>query len=238
MRRAGRARGALRAGALAAVCLAAAAALAYVPPVDRIARAVADANRVHGRARVLGMRVTLESEGGAVLATGTLLSDPRGAARLEVRHESGFVERQLRRGRALEASRDRAPLADPHPLLPPLFLLQTDQGATLQTRIAELGGSPEAVALGHDGDHDCYVLGGKAGQASYWVDQESYAPVRIDLPGGVRYRLGPPRMQGGVELPAWIALEAPGRPPLKMTIAEARPEPATPDAFEPGWLTR
>jgi hypothetical protein len=45
-------------------------------------------------------------------------------------------------------------------------------------------------------------------------------------------------MQGGVELPAWIALEAPGRPALKMTIAEARPEPAAPDAFDPGWLTR
>jgi hypothetical protein len=238
LRRAGLAGGALRAGAAAAACLAAAAALAYVPPIDRIARAVADANRVHGRARVLAMRVALEGEGGAVLATGSLLSDPRGAARLEVRHESGFVERQLRRGRALEASRDRARLADPHPLLPPLFLLQTDQGATLQTRIAELGGSPDAVALGYEGDHDCYVLGGKHAEASYWVDQESFAPVRIDLPGGVRYRLGPPRTQGGVEMPAWIALEAPGRPSLTLTIAEARPEAAPPDAFDPGWLTR
>jgi hypothetical protein len=232
--RPGRALSGLAVGA----CLAAAAALAYVPPVDRVARAVADANRAHGRARVLALRVAFEGEGGAVLATGTLLSDPRGAARLEVRHESGFVERQLRRGRALEASRDRAPLADPHPLLPPLYLLQTDQGATLQTRIAELGGRPDAIALGYEGDHDCYVLGGKQAEASYWVDQESFEPVRIDLPGGVRYRLGPQRMQGGVALPAWIALEAPGRPALKMTIGEARPEPAAPDAFEPGWLTR
>jgi hypothetical protein len=238
LRRSGSAWGTTRAALAGAACLVAAAALAYVPPVERIARAVADVNRVHGRARVLAMRVTLEGEGGAVLASGTLLSDPRGAARLEVTHASGFVERQLRRGRALEASRDRAPLADPHPLLPPLFLLQIDQGATLQTRIAELGGSPDAVVLGHDGDHDCYVLGGRNAEASYWVDQESFAPVRIDLAGGVRYRLGPPRMQGGVELPAWIALEAPGRPSLKMAIAEARPEPATPDAFEPGWLTR
>jgi hypothetical protein len=228
----------LRAGLVAAACLAAAAALAYVPPADRIARAVADANRVHGRARVLSVRVTLEGEGGAPLATGTLVSDPRGAARLEVTHASGFVERQLRRGRALEASRDRAPLPDPHPLLPPLFLLQIDQGATLQTRLAELGGSPDTVVLGHEGERDCFVLGGKHGEASYWVDQESFAPVRIDLAGGIRYRLGPPRGQGGVELPAWIALEAPGRPALKMTLAEVRPAPASPDAFEPGWLTR
>jgi hypothetical protein len=220
------------------VCLAAAAALAYVPPAERVARAIADANRAHGRARTLALRVGFETAGGAALASGTLLSDPRGLARLEVTHASGFVERQLRRGRALEASRDRAPLADPHPLLPPLFLLQADPGAALQERIAELGGSPDRTALGHDGDHDCFVLGGPDGAASLWVDQASFAPVRIELPGGVRYRLGPPRMTGGVALPAWIALEAPGRPALRMTIAEARPEAAAPDAFEPGWLAR
>jgi len=184
------------------------------------------------------MMVTLKGEGEAVLASGTLLSDPRGAARLEVKHASGFVERQLRRGRSLEASRDGAPLADPVPLLPPLFLLQTDQGATLQTRIAELGGRPDAIALGHEGDHDCYVFGGKDAAASYWVDQETLAPVRIDLEGGVRYRLGPPRTQGGIQLPAWIALEAPGRPALTMAIEAARAEAPGPDAFEPGWLTR
>jgi len=228
---------------LAALCAAlglwiAAATLAYVPPADRVARAVADANRVRGRTHALAIRVSLRGEGDAVLGSGTLLSDPGGAARLEVRHASGFVERQLRRGRSLEASRDGAPLADPVPLLPPLFLLQTEQGATLQTRIAELGGSPDAIALGHEGDHDCYVLGGKNASASYWVDQETLAPVRIDLEGGVRYRLGPPRAQGGIELPAWIALEAPGRPALRMAIDEARAEAPGPDAFEPGWLTR
>jgi hypothetical protein len=220
------------------VCLAAAAALAYVPPAERVARAIADANRAHGRARTLAMRVTFEAAGGAALASGTLLSDPRGLARLEVTHASGFVERQLRRGRTLEASRDRAPLVDPHPLLPPLFLLQADPGAALQERLAELGGSPDRAALGHDGDHDCFVLGGPDGAAALWVDQASFAPVRIELPGGVRYRLGPPRMAGGVALPAWIALEAPGRPALRMTIAEARPEAAAQDAFEPGWLAR
>ena len=223
---------------VALVLLGAATALAYVPPAERIARTVADANRLHGRAQPLALTVVVRGEGDAPLASGTLLSDPRGVARLELTHSAGFVERQLRRGRSLEASRDRARLPDPHPLLPPLWLLQASPGVTLQTRIAELGGDPDAVALGFDGDHDCFVLGGRTAEASYWVDQETLAPVRIDLPGGVRYRLGPPVSRGAIELPAWITLEAPGRPPVTLTIDGARAEAAAPDAFAPGWLVR
>jgi hypothetical protein len=223
--------------ALAALSLAA-GAFAYVPPADRIARTVADANRVHGRARPLALDVVVRGEGDSVLARGTLLSTPAGAARLELAHAGGFVERQLRRGRHLEASRDRAPLADPHPLLPPLWVLQADDGPSLQTRIAELGGDPDGVALGFEGDHDCYVLGGRTTEASYWVDQETLAPVRIDLPGGVRYRLGPMRSHGGIELPAWIALEAAGRPAVTLTIEGGRPDSPPPDAFGTEWLSR
>ena len=223
---------------LALVLLGAAAALAYVPPAERIARTVADASRLHGRAQPLALTVVVRGEGDAPLASGTLLADPRGVARLELTHSAGFVERQLRRGRSLEASRDRTRLPDPHPLLPPLWLLQASPGATLQTRIAELGGDPDAVALGFDGDHDCFVLGGRTAEASYWVDQETLAPVRIDLPGGVRYRLGPPLARGAIELPAWITLEAPGRPPVTLAIEGARAEAAAPDAFAPDWLVR
>jgi hypothetical protein len=68
------------------------------------------------------------------------------------------------------------------------------------------------------------------------VDQESLAPVRIDLPGGVRYRLGPMRTQAGVELPAWVTLEAPGRPAVTLGIEAARPEPPAAGAFAPEWL--
>jgi len=224
-------------GGLLALALGA-AALAYVPPADRIARTIADANRVHGRARPLALEIAVRGEGDAPLAQGTLLSTPAGAARLELAHTGGFVEKQLRRGRDLGASRDRAPLADPYPLLPPLWVLQAGDGAALQTRIGELGGDPDAVALGFEGDHDCYVLGGRSAEASYWVDQESLDPVRIDLPGGVRYRLGPMRSQGGVELPAWITLETPGRPPVTLAIEGARAEPGPPDAFASDWLTR
>jgi hypothetical protein len=224
--------------ALGCGALLAAAALAYVPPAERIARTVADASRQHGRAQALALKVVVRGEGDVELASGTLHSDPRGAARLELTHTAGFVERQLRRGRNLEGTRNRAPIEDLLPLLPPLWLLQTGSGATLQTRIAELGGDADAVALGFDGDHDCYVLGGRAAEASYWVDQDSLAPVRIELPGGVRYRLGPPRSQGGIEFPAWITLEAPGRPPLTLAIEGARPEALPPDAYAPAWLTQ
>jgi hypothetical protein len=229
-----------RAGAAlaAALCLVAWAALAYIPPAERIARTVAETNRALGRARTLELAVSLERENGEELAVGSLLSDPNGSARLEVKHATGFVERQLRRGKALEASRDGSTIRDPHPLLAPLFLLQAEHGALLQTRIAELGGSPDTVALGHDGDHDCYVLGGKEGSASYWVDQESLVPVRIDLPGGVRYRLGPPLMHDGIQLPSSIKIEAPGRSALRMQIREARAKAAPPGAFDAAWLTR
>jgi hypothetical protein len=229
-----------RAGAAlaAALCLTAWAALAYIPPAERIARAVAETNRALGRARTLELDVSFERETGEELAAGSLLSDPNGSARLEVKHATGFVERQLRRGKALEASRDGSPIRDPHPLLAPLFLLQAEHGAVLQTRIAELGGSPDAVALGHDGDHDCYVLGGKDAAASYWVDQESLLPVRIDLPGGVRYRLGSPLMHDGIQLPSSITIEAPGRSALRMQIREARAKTAPPGAFDAAWLTR
>jgi len=223
---------------LAALALVAAAALAYVPPADRVARTVADANRVHGRSRPLALEIVVRGEGDGLLAKGTLLTTPAGAARLELAHAGGFVERQLRRGRSLEASRDRAPLADAHPLLPPLWLLQASGGPELQTRIGELGGDPDAIALGFEGDHDCYVLGGRGAEASYWVDHESLAPVRIDLPGGVRYRLGPMRTQGGIELPAWITLEAPGRPNVTLAIEGARPDTPGPDAFAPSWLAQ
>ena len=97
----------------AALALAGAAALAYIPPADRIARTVADANRVHGRAQPLALKIVVRGEGDTQLASGMLVSDPNGTARLELAHANGFLERQLRRGKSLEASRDRAPLADP-----------------------------------------------------------------------------------------------------------------------------
>ncbi|MEN8161808.1 MAG: hypothetical protein ABFS41_17190 [Myxococcota bacterium] len=233
-----RARAAAWVALAGALCLLAWAALAYVPPAERIARAVAETNRALGRARTLELRVSLEREDGEELAFGSLLTDPNGGARLEVKHASGFVERQLRRGKALEASRDGSRIESPHPLLAPLSVLQAEHGAVLQSRIAELGGRPDAVALGHEGDHDCFVLGGKDAPASYWVDQESLEPVRIDLPGGVRYRLGAPRMHDGIQLPSTITIEAPGRSALRMSVSEARPSTAPPDAFDAAWLTR
>jgi hypothetical protein len=228
-----------RAGLAAALLiLVAAAALAYIPPVERVAARAADTNRLGGRAQALALSVVVRGEGDATLAKGTLLSDPRGMARLELAHSAGFVERQLRRGRGFEASRGGEPLADAHPLLPPLWVLQASPGAELMARIAELGGDPNVIALGFEGDHDCFVLGGRTSGASYWVDQDSFAAVRIDLPGDIHYRLGPPQRRGAIELPGWVTLEAPGRPPVTLAIESARVETAPPDAFSPGWLAR
>jgi hypothetical protein len=227
-----------RAGPAALLLFAAAAALAYVPPIERVAARAADTNRLGGRTQPLALQVVVRGEGDAPLATGTLLSDPHGRARLELSHRAGFVERQLRRGRSFEASRGGEPLADAHPLLPPLWILQASPGAELMARVGELGGDPGAIALGYEGDHDCFVLGGRGAAAAYWIDQDSFAPVRIDLPGDVHYRLGPPQRRGAIELPAWVTLEAPGRPPVTLAIESARAETAPPDAFAPAWLAR
>ena len=40
------------------------------------------------------------------------------------------------------------------------------------------------------------------------------------------------------ELPAWITLEAPGRPPVTLAIEGARAESTAPAAFAPDWLVR
>ena len=54
-----------------------------------------------GQTQINPLREMFEREDGEELAFGSLLTDPQRGARLEVKHASGFVERQLRRGRAL-----------------------------------------------------------------------------------------------------------------------------------------
>ena len=93
---------------------------AYIPSPQRIAAAVAEANRSAGRLGVLEVKVALylgESE--QPVATGELLSDPGGRSRLELRSSEGVVERHLLRGRELLVSRDRRSVDAPRPFLPP-----------------------------------------------------------------------------------------------------------------------
>jgi hypothetical protein len=220
-------------------------ALAGPPPAERIANAVADQNRVAGRTVALSgqveIRLASAAGGEEPAARGVLLSDPSGASRLEVRGPGGLVERHLLRGSELRASRGGEPLADPQPFLPPFALLQAASPGELQSRLLELGGRPDEVALGHEGEHDCWVIGGRAAggdpRPAVWVDLETLEVVRIDRGDGAIFRLGPPAVFGGVRVPGWIEVEAPGEPPARLVVLGVSPATPAPGAFTPAWLT-
>jgi hypothetical protein len=219
---------------------------AYIPPPERIAAAVATANRGAGRVGVLEVKVALylgASE--QPVATGELLSDPGGLSRLELRGPLGVVERHLLRGGALLASRDRRTIEAPRPFLPPFFLLQAKSGQGLMASLRALGVSAHQVALGHEGEHDCYVLGGRvpsSGPAALpprpalWVDRESLELVRFDRGDGVRYRLGPPASFGSLRLPSRIEISDSRGLSAYLEILSAQEIPASSESFRPGWL--
>lgn len=246
MRRAGPllwpARAALRPAALVLAGLAAlatpASARAVVPSAAQVAKATAEANRSAGRSRPLSVRVSVTLPGSTEpVASGRLDSDPAGQARLEVHHRSGFVERQLRARGALRASRDGQILTDPRPLLPPLWLLQASNGSELLLRVGELGIDANTVAFGFEGDADCYVLGNRNDGPSLWIDIESLSLVRLDLPGGVRYRFGAELGRGdGVVLPAWVEMEAPGGGPMRLLLDQVVAGAPGQDGYSPAWL--
>jgi hypothetical protein len=229
---------ALRASALA-LGLAAHAALAAIPAPETIARAAADASRAQGRARAFSFALAVRpggAEPGALpIAEGELLVDPAGKARLELRHQDGFVERQLRTSGGLVAARDAAPLESPHPLAPPLWPLLASTGGGLLAQLGELGGDPAQIALGHDGERDCYVLGGKQAGASIWVDKDTQQVARVDLADGTRYRFLAWATRGGALLPGRIEIETPA---LGFVLELTSAAPATPaaDAFAEAWL--
>ena len=90
-----------------------------------------------------------------------------------------------------------------------------------------------------------YVLGGRLPRSleeedqrlpSMWVDLESYEVVRVDGPGGVRYRFGPAQDFGGIRVPRWIVIEAPDEPPARLDIVRAAPANAPAAAFGMDWL--
>jgi hypothetical protein len=224
-----------RAAGIGVLLLAAAAAHAAIPSAAKIHGAVARHNQAAGRARGLALDVALERPGaGAPLAAGTLLADPSGRARLELFAPEGDVRRELVDGAARRAG-GAALDAGAAGLLPPLALLQAGSGGALATALAALGAPPGAVVLGHEGEHDCYVLGGRAAGAALWVDQETFEAVRIDA-GGARFRLGPTARFGAFTLPAWIDVEAPGAPQLRLTVRAAEPAALGAESFRAAWV--
>ena len=134
-------------------------------------------------------------------------------------------------------------LRSPRPFLPPLFLLQATSGATLRAALASFGVVTSEIALGMDGDRDCYVLGGRqpgdderATRPTIWIDMDSFQVVRVDRRDGVRFRFGPPQVYGGIQAPSWIAIEVPGQPDARLDVEKVAKANAPAAAFGHDWL--
>ena len=219
------------------------------PSAEKLAGAVAEANRKAGRAKPLLLEVSLRTGDGPASATGTLVTHPTGLARLELRGADG-LERHLLQGSQYAASRDGEILASPLPLLPPLFLLQADSGPSLRVALASFGVAASEAGLGLADDRDCYVIGGRgrgdsddgargAGShvPSLWVELRSFEVVAVDRADGVRYRFGPTGTFEGVRIPRWVEIAAPGEPPVRLEIQRVAKASAPAAAFGTGWLS-
>ncbi|MBW2394503.1 MAG: hypothetical protein JRG95_09550 [Deltaproteobacteria bacterium] len=210
------------------------AALAYIPPAKQVAGAVAKANRAAKRNQALTMEVSLQRGGTEeAFASGTLITDPSGKARLELQKD-GRIERHLRAGARLEATRAGGARSG-ELRLPPLHLLQIVQSAKLQTALAALGAPGGAIELGYDDDLDAYVLGGR-GATALWVDMESLSPVRIDLPAGITVRLGPLESFDGVLWPAWLSIHQGEAAPVRMLFRGVTATATSSEMFRRDWL--
>jgi hypothetical protein len=225
--------------------LAAGSAVAAIPQPAKIARAVAEANAASGRSAPLLLTVKLRVDGSAPPAEGELAVHPSGLARLELRNSwGGFVERHLLQSSNYQASRNGEMLTDPHPFLPPVFLLQASSGDGLAAALATFGVDGQQVALGKLGARDCYVLGGRVvGPGpehlvpSLWVDVATLEPLRIALGNGVEYRFGPTAAFGAIRVPSFIEVLAPDGLHARLEITRATRAEAPAALFQPAWLT-
>jgi hypothetical protein len=213
-------------------------AAAGAPSAEKLAGAVAEANRKAGRAKPLLLDVSLRRGDGAPAASGTLVTHPTGLARLELHGPDG-LERHLLQGNQYSASRDGALVDSPVPILPPLFLLQTDSGASLRAALASFGVAASETALGLADDRDCYVIGGHGAspRPSLWVELGSFDVVALDRADGLRYRFGPAGKFDGVRLPRWIEVTSPGGVPARLEIQRVSRATAPAAAFGTGWLS-
>jgi len=221
----------------AAALLAGSAARAHIPAIESVARAAADASRAQGRNKPFAFAVALrESAGAPPSAHGELLADPGGSARLELRHDDGLHERQIRGPGGLRGTRDGELEEAPRPFAPPLWLLQAATGGELLARAGELGAAPGAIALGYDGARDCYVIGAVSGGPALWIDKDTYQVVRADLADGTKYRFLAWATRGGALLPGRIEIETPSAT-FELELTSAKPATPVTDAFAEDWLT-
>jgi len=231
--------------ALLAAVLLALPALAAIPSSSKVAEAVADANQISGRGGALLLDVELHIGDGPAVATGVLATHPTGLARLELKSR-GFVERHLLQSAEYKASRDGTLLEDPHPFLPPVFLLQASSPEALAAALRSYGVVDHDVVLGRIGDRDCYVFGGRLTGSppgeetllpSFWVDVADYEPVRIVRNDGVEYRLGPPTLFDHIRVPTWVEILEPSGLRARLVVTRVAPANAPAASFQMDWLT-
>ncbi len=132
---------------------------AFVPKPERALAAVAQANLTSGRTQAIQLDLVLRIGDRDAIATGQLVSHPSGLARLELRGSSGRVDRYLLSGPELLAAKDGEPLADPQPMLQPVFLLQPSSQETLRAALESFGVDSRWIGIAPCGDADCYVFG-------------------------------------------------------------------------------
>lgn len=130
-----------------------------VPSPDRIADAVAETNVSAKRGQPLRLEVHVQIGERPSVASGILLTDPAGFARLELRGADGLVERHLMRAGQTRASRNGARLDAHRFFLPPLYVLQAKDGGALRALLEGLEVLVDSVGLAECGDDDCLVVG-------------------------------------------------------------------------------
>lgn len=195
---------------LFAVLVVATAASSYVPSSERIGQAVSDRNRKDGRVNALLLNMALQlGENKEIVARGVLEAELNGRVKFELEGARGVKESHIRINDSVESYRQGQKLKNPRPFLAPFSLLQADSSSSLQTKLQSLGGSPDVVELGYSGDHDCYVLGGRDGPVSLWIDLDSFEVVRIQLADGVVYHFGPTAQFQDVVFSSWIDILGP-----------------------------
>lgn len=150
------------AGVCLLVLFAAGSAPAFVPKSERALAGVAQANLSSGRTQAIQFDLVMRVGDREAVATGQLVSHPSGLARLELRGSSGRVDRYLLSGPELQAAKDGEPLADPQPMLQPVFLLQPSSHETLRVALESFGIDSRLIGLAPCGELDCYVFGDPA----------------------------------------------------------------------------
>ena len=134
-------------------------AWAYLPSPERIYRAMAAANKADGRDGAIQLKLALQIGDRPGVATAELISHPSGLARIELRGAGGLVERHLLQGDTVTVSRNGQLVDNPRTFLPPLFLLQAQSGALVESILESLSVDVDSWGLTPCGEADCLLIG-------------------------------------------------------------------------------